>query len=29
MTDYIVQAICAVKRDKSIKGIDAKRKNPG
>jgi cation diffusion facilitator CzcD-associated flavoprotein CzcO len=25
MTDYIVQAICAVKRDKSIKGIDAKR----
>jgi len=24
-TDYIVQAICAVKRDKSIKGIDAKR----
>jgi cation diffusion facilitator CzcD-associated flavoprotein CzcO len=24
-TDYIVQAICAVKRDKSIKAIDAKR----
>ena len=24
-TDYIVQAICAVKRDKSIKAIDARR----
>ena len=24
-TDYIVQAICAVKRDRSIKAIDAKR----
>ena len=24
-TDYIVQAICAVKRDKRIKAIDARR----
>jgi ribosomal protein L16 Arg81 hydroxylase len=24
-TDYIVQAICAVKRDKTIKAIDARR----
>jgi hypothetical protein len=24
-TDYIVQAICAVKRDRSIKAIDARR----